>query len=400
MHRPDTVRLVDLDTPLFMRPGPISGGIVYDGPTITMPAGHRRPRLLAALNADGRLAGRVRAGRRAEPARGLAGEGLVCVPDDDVVAGGHRLAERSARAGVAVRHAAAEPGRVDVAGARRRARHRGSASGPGVLVPTLRHPMTNAAATATLVDAGAGAGRGVVRHGVHRPAGDGLPSDPVVVHDRVHRGLHRHCSRRDRRVGGRPDADAPPRRQRRRRGRSTCRSSSGRSDRRAAPSPTARRRRVRDDHAGGPRARRVRLGRVPRTGARCSTTDEDAVVGASPRRRRPGRRARVPRHVRALRAATRSANYRAVSSGSPSSTSARSRSATSTSTSATASTSTPRTGPPGRPPAARCPQTTVTGTADEVGRASTLGEHGVTESCQPCADVRRELEAMFAAAST
>ena len=39
MHRPDVVRYVDLDTPLFMRPGPIVGGIVYDGPTISMPAG-------------------------------------------------------------------------------------------------------------------------------------------------------------------------------------------------------------------------------------------------------------------------------------------------------------------------------------------------------------------------
>ena len=37
MHRPDVIRHVDLDTPLFMRPGPIEGGIVYDGPTITMP---------------------------------------------------------------------------------------------------------------------------------------------------------------------------------------------------------------------------------------------------------------------------------------------------------------------------------------------------------------------------
>jgi len=37
MHRPDVVRHVDLDTPLFMRPGPVTGGIVYDGPTITMP---------------------------------------------------------------------------------------------------------------------------------------------------------------------------------------------------------------------------------------------------------------------------------------------------------------------------------------------------------------------------
>jgi len=38
MHRPDAVRYIDLDTPLFMRPGPITGGIVYDGPIISMPA--------------------------------------------------------------------------------------------------------------------------------------------------------------------------------------------------------------------------------------------------------------------------------------------------------------------------------------------------------------------------
>lgn len=37
MHRPDTIRYVDLDTPLFMRPGPIVGGIVYHGPTISLP---------------------------------------------------------------------------------------------------------------------------------------------------------------------------------------------------------------------------------------------------------------------------------------------------------------------------------------------------------------------------
>lgn len=39
MHRPDVVRHVDLDTPLFMRAGPIVGGIVYDGPVISMPPG-------------------------------------------------------------------------------------------------------------------------------------------------------------------------------------------------------------------------------------------------------------------------------------------------------------------------------------------------------------------------
>jgi o-succinylbenzoate synthase len=37
MHRPDVVHHVDLDTALFMRPGPVEGGVVYDGPRITMP---------------------------------------------------------------------------------------------------------------------------------------------------------------------------------------------------------------------------------------------------------------------------------------------------------------------------------------------------------------------------
>ena len=47
------------------------------------------------------------------------------------------------------------------------------------------------------------------------------------------------------------------------------------------------------------------------------------------------------------------------------------------------------------------PSTTVTGTADEVkARIDELGEQGVTEVVfQPCGpDIRRELEAMFAAA--
>jgi len=39
MHRPDVVRHVDLDTALFMRPGPVVGGIVYDGPVISVPGG-------------------------------------------------------------------------------------------------------------------------------------------------------------------------------------------------------------------------------------------------------------------------------------------------------------------------------------------------------------------------
>ena len=43
--------------------------------------------------------------------------------------------------------------------------------GPGVLVPSLRHPMVNAAATATLVAPRARPGRGLVRHRLHRAGG-------------------------------------------------------------------------------------------------------------------------------------------------------------------------------------------------------------------------------------
>jgi L-alanine-DL-glutamate epimerase-like enolase superfamily enzyme len=39
MHRPDVVHHVDLDTALFMRPGPVEGGVVYDGPRLSMPSG-------------------------------------------------------------------------------------------------------------------------------------------------------------------------------------------------------------------------------------------------------------------------------------------------------------------------------------------------------------------------
>ncbi|MES2178782.1 MAG: enolase C-terminal domain-like protein [Gemmatimonadota bacterium] len=39
MRYPETIRYVDLDTPFFMRPGPIAGGMVYEGPTISIPDG-------------------------------------------------------------------------------------------------------------------------------------------------------------------------------------------------------------------------------------------------------------------------------------------------------------------------------------------------------------------------
>src|SRR5215813_15641873 len=50
--------------------------------------------------------------------------------------------------------------------------------GSGVLIPSLRHPMTTAAAIATLVGlAGAGGRRG--RSRLHRPHGDGLARHAV-----------------------------------------------------------------------------------------------------------------------------------------------------------------------------------------------------------------------------
>jgi 5,10-methylenetetrahydromethanopterin reductase len=58
--------------------------------------------------------------------------------------------------------------------------------GPGVLVPTLRHPMVNAAATAALV--ALAPDRVAVAFGTRFTGapGDGLSRDPVGVHGGVH----------------------------------------------------------------------------------------------------------------------------------------------------------------------------------------------------------------------
>ena len=101
--------------------------------------------------------------------------------------------------------------------------------GPGVLVPSLRHPMVNAAATATL--AALAPGRVAISFGTGFTGrrAMGYRADPVVVHGGLHPGVPRAAARRGRRVGGRADADAAPRRPRPGRGPSTCPSSSARS---------------------------------------------------------------------------------------------------------------------------------------------------------------------------
>ena len=135
--------------------------------------------------------------------------------------------------------------------------------GPGVLVPSLRHPMVNAAATAALRSARAPPGGRGVRDGVHRSPGDGRPqADQVVVHGGLHPRVPRAPARRDRRVGRSADADAPPGRTRRappRRGPGDHRRAGpeGRCGR-AGPG----RRRVRDGLCARLCAR-VRLGRLP-----------------------------------------------------------------------------------------------------------------------------------------
>ncbi len=55
--------------------------------------------------------------------------------------------------------------------------------GPGVLVPTLRHPMVNASATAAL--ACPRPGRGRVRHRLRRRQGAGLRPGQLVVSGRL-----------------------------------------------------------------------------------------------------------------------------------------------------------------------------------------------------------------------
>ena len=57
--------------------------------------------------------------------------------------------------------------------------------GPGVLVPTLRHPMVNAAATAALAALAPDRVAVAFGTGFTGPPRDGLSGDPVVVHGRA-----------------------------------------------------------------------------------------------------------------------------------------------------------------------------------------------------------------------
>ena len=264
--------------------------------------------------------------------------------------------------------------------------------GPGVLVPSLRHPMVNAAATANLDALAPGPRRRRVRDRVHRPPRDGLPRDPVGVHGRLHPRVPRAAARRDDRVGGRADADAAPARPRRRRGPSTCRSASPRSGRRAPPSRAswATASTSRSRCPSSPRSSR---GSPTSSGGRSATTARIRTPTACAR---PADRAGRSPTTAPTSSGRRWRTCRAARSGRRWSSGPRRRSATSPST------------------AQHCvglneadqaawdagghrmlDDVTMSGTADQVReRLAGLAEHGVTEIVfQPCGpDVRRELE--------
>ena len=101
--------------------------------------------------------------------------------------------------------------------------------GPGVLVPSLRHPMVNAAATANLAALAPGRVAVAFGTGFTGRRAMGYRAIKWAFMDALHPRLPRPAARRDDRVGGRADADAAPARPRRRAARSTSRSSSPRS---------------------------------------------------------------------------------------------------------------------------------------------------------------------------
>ena len=70
--------------------------------------------------------------------------------------------------------------------------------GPAVLVPNLRHPLTQASAIATLEQLAPGRTRRRDRHRVHRPDGDGQARAHVGVHAPLHRAGARVAARRSR----------------------------------------------------------------------------------------------------------------------------------------------------------------------------------------------------------
>ena len=271
--------------------------------------------------------------------------------------------------------------------------------GPGVLVPTLRHPMTNAAATATLV--GLAPGRVAVSFGTgftgRRAMGyRAIPWSFMTAYIEAYCGLLRGDIVEW--EGARmqmlhPDGSGPARP-------IDVPILVGALGPKGRAVAERRRRRVRDHHAGGPRARRVRLGRVPllghgaRPGEDVSSARVLAAAGPGgalayhATYELYGRDAvRTPRGQRVARGGRRAPDeerHLDVHIGHCIHLNDADRAAWAT------------TG------GSLLPSTTVTGTADEVrARIDELGEQGVTEIVfQPCGpDIRRELEAMFAAAS-
>ena len=76
--------------------------------------------------------------------------------------------------------------------------------GPGVLVPSLRHPMTNAAAIATLAAHRARPGRGGPRIGIHRSLHPRKAASALGVRRGVRNGAAGAAAGRDRRSGKAP----------------------------------------------------------------------------------------------------------------------------------------------------------------------------------------------------
>ena len=250
---------------------------------------------------------------------------------------------------LAVRHAAAEHGRLDDARAGGRAdrAHRPWAGCPRAHPCAIRWPTPRPPPTSSRSPPAASPWRSGP---ASRPPGDGLPRDPLGLHGRLHPRVPRPAARRDRRVGGRADAHAAPARPRR-----------GAAGRRA------------DHHRGAGaqgRRRRARAGRRPLHHPRAPRVRQGVLAGLvpllgdGPRRRRgsaaptacarpEGQGGRSPT-TGPTSSGRRSRTCRAGRSGRRWSSEPRPRSATSPSTSSTASASTRRTRRPGRRAATGC----------------------------------------------
>ena len=188
---------------------------------------------------------------------GVADESVLRIPDDDVVARRHPLAEEIGYERAWLYDTPQQSPDVWMSLALAAERTIRIGLGPGVLVPNLRHPMTNAAATATLV--GLAPGRVAVSFGTGFTGrrAMGYRAIPWSFMTAYIDAYCRPAPRRDRRVGGRPHADAAPRRQR-----------TGPPDRRADPDRRPRRRRV------GP------IGRATHDGVFATMTLEGLEPGA------------------------------------------------------------------------------------------------------------------------